>query len=199
MSLAHSRLEDVMALLTGCTLAALGVFFLNQAHMVSGGTVGLALLLTQATSLPFAVWFVGINLPFLLLAQRRMGWRFTLRSCMAVGLVALLSQLLHRALYVAQVTPLCSASLGGLLIGIGLLILFRHQASLGGFNILALWFQQRFAIPAGKVQMVLDASIVVASLYWASAGLVVFSVLSVVLLNLVLVQNHRPGRYLGAR
>ncbi len=195
MSLAHSRLEDAMALLTGCTLAALGIYFLNHAGMVSGGTVGLALLLTRATAVPFACWFVVINLPFLLLAQYRLGWRFTRRSCLAVALVALLSQLLHQTVQIANITPLCAALLAGLLIGIGLLILFRHQASLGGFNILALWVQQRFAVAAGKVQMALDAGIVLVSLCWGSLAVVLCSVLSVVVLNLVLVQNHRPGRY----
>jgi uncharacterized membrane-anchored protein YitT (DUF2179 family) len=76
-------------------------------------------------------------------------------------------------------------------------MLFRHQASLGGFNVLVLWLQQRFDWPAGKVQMGIDALVVLAALLATDVQRVAWSVLGALALNLVLAFNHKPGRYLG--
>ena len=142
----YEVITDGLALLTGASLAALGVFFLNQAGLVSGGTVGLALVLTHLLPFSFGLIFFVLNLPFYALAFWRLGWRFALRTFLAIGLVSLISNALHQWLQVSVAAPLYCALTGGCLIGVGLLILFRHQASLGGFNILALWLQERFGL-----------------------------------------------------
>jgi hypothetical protein len=63
-----------------------------------------------------------------------------------------------------------AAVLGGLLCGAGMLILFRHGASLGGLNVLVLRLQDRFGWPAGKSADGVDALIVLRRrLSWATA------------------------------
>jgi len=79
----------------------------------------------------------------------------------------------------------------------GLLIVFRHKASMGGFNVLALYIQDRYGIPVGKTQMALDVSIVVAGLWLIPPWLLLVSVTGAVVLNFVLTVNHKPGRYTG--
>jgi len=81
---------------------------------------------------------------------------------------------------------------------VGLLILFRHQSSLGGFNILALLLQEKLKWRAGYVQMVLDVAIVLAALALVSPVMVLLSAAGATLLNFILALNHRPGRYLGS-
>jgi uncharacterized membrane-anchored protein YitT (DUF2179 family) len=77
----------------------------------------------------------------------------------------------------------------------GMLVIFRHKMSLGGFNILALFLQERFGIRAGKVQMGLDCSIVVLSLFVVDIYLIGLSILGAIATNLILAMNHKPGRY----
>ena len=62
----------------------------------------------------------------------------------------------------------------------------------------ALLAQDRFGWPAGYVQLACDVVIIAAALTVASPAVVAASALGAGLLNLVLVMNHRPGRYLGA-
>ena len=83
------------------------------------------------------------------------------------------------------------------MVGIGLLIVFRHKASLGGFNVLALYIQDRYGIAVGKTQMALDVSIVVAGLWLIPPWLLVVSVAGAAVLNFVITVNHKPGRYTG--
>ena len=86
---------------------------------------------------------------------------------------------------------------GSVIAGVGILILFRHGASLGGFNILALILQERAGLNAGTVLMALDAVIVLASFFVSPWQTVLVSVIGVVVLNIVLAVNHKPGRYTG--
>jgi uncharacterized membrane-anchored protein YitT (DUF2179 family) len=76
-------------------------------------------------------------------------------------------------------------------------MLFRHKASLGGINILALYLQQHRGWRAGKVQMAIDCVIVLAAFAVVEPWRIAVSVLGAVALNLVVAVNHRPGRYLG--
>ena len=93
--------------------------------------------------------------------------------------------------------PVFAAVLGGLLAGVGLLMLIRHQASLGGIGLLAIYLQKTRGWRAGTLQMIADGSIVLAALLIADAERIALSVLGAVLLNIVLTINHRPGRYFG--
>lgn len=193
----HSRLEDLWGLLTGVVVASLGLFLLHSVQAVTGGTAGLSLLLAYAGGWDFGLLFVLVNLPFFVLAIRVKGWRFTLRSLLAVSGVSLLTPV-HRTLF-GPINPEAwwAVVLGNLLVGVGLLVLFRHQASLGGFNILALITQERLGWSAGYVQMGLDVAVVLASFAVVSPLMVLLSAAGAVVLNLVLALNHKPGRYLG--
>jgi uncharacterized membrane-anchored protein YitT (DUF2179 family) len=193
----HSRLEDLQALLSGVLLISFGIVLMASAGLLTGGAPGIAFLLHYATGWPLGALFLAVNLPFYLLALRAFGRRFTLVTFVAAGLVALLIQLVPGWLTVAHVQRGYAAVLGGLAIGAGLLILFRHHASLGGLNVLVLWLQRRFGWPAGRVQMGIDCAVVGAALVVTDAERVAYSVLGAVALNLVLAFNHKPGRYLG--
>jgi len=87
--------------------------------------------------------------------------------------------------------------MGGFLIGVGLLMLFRHHASLGGLNVLVLWLQERRGWSAGRVQLAIDSLIVLAAFAFVDPQRIAISIVSAIALNLVIAVNHRPGRYLG--
>ncbi|WOC79629.1 YitT family protein [Stutzerimonas frequens] len=193
----HPLWEDALALLTGTALVALGIAFYSHAGLLTGGTVGLAFLLKYLAGWSFGPVFFLLNLPFYALAIWRMGWKFTLRTVCAVGLVSLFAELTPQWVRFAELNVVYAAVFGGFAIGIGLLILFRHRASLGGVNILALFLQERFGLRAGTFQMGIDALIVMAAVFVVPADKVLLSVLGAVALNLVLAINHRADRYMG--
>lgn len=192
---AHPLYEDVLALLTAAGFVSLGIFLFHQVGLLTGGTAGLALLLQQVTGISFGLLFFAMNLPFYALAWLRMGPRFTLNTFAAVATVSFMTDHLNAVLQIGKIEPVYAALIGGTLIGMGLLIMFRHKASLGGFNILALFIQDRWGVRAGKLQMGLDCAIVVASFFVVSPWLLVLSVVAAIICNLVLTLNHKPGRY----
>lgn len=195
--LRHTLLEDAQAIFAATTFVSLGLAFFASNGLLTGGTAGLALLLARVTPLTFGQLFVLLNLPFFWLGVRQLGWRFTAKSFTAIGLVSLATDNLGLVLRFEHVHPLYATIVGGFLTGTGLLMLFRHRASLGGVNILAIYLQERHGWRAGVFQMAVDAGIVVASFFVVSPTTLALSVLGAVALNVVLAVNHRPGRYLG--
>ena len=193
----HTWLEDAQALLIGTLLVALAVAMFKQAGLLSGGTAGLAFLAHYLGGWSFGTAFFVLNLPFYWLAWRRMGRAFTLKTFLAVALLSLESDWLPRGLAFSTLHPGLAAVLGGVLLGNGFLILFRHRASLGGVGILALVLQEQRGWRAGHVQMAVDVLIVIAALVTVPWERVAMSLLGAVVLNLVLATNHRPGRYVA--
>ena len=128
----HTLVEDVFAILVGTAMIALGVSLFTEATLITGSTAGLALLLHYATGVGFGPLFFVINLPFYVLAVLRMGWPFTAKTVASVGLVSLFSSLFPLWLQIDAVAPLFAALVGGSLLGLGMLLLFRHKSSVGG-------------------------------------------------------------------
>jgi len=102
-----------------------------------------------------------------------------------------------RWLSFASLNPVFAAVAGGLLMGAGFIILFRHHASLGGLNVLVVWLQQRFGWRAGWVQMAIDAAILLAALTVVEPQRIGLSIVGALALNAALAINHRPDRYVA--
>ncbi|MBD3898496.1 YitT family protein [Halomonas sp. ML-15] len=193
----HRPYEDVMAMLLGTLLVALGVHFYSQALLLTGSTAGMAFLVQYATGWRFGMVFFLINLPFYYLAIRRMGWSFTLRTFVAIALVSLFAELTGRWLDVAGLNAVYAALMGGSLIGIGMLVLFRHRTSLGGINILSLYLQDSRGWRAGYVQLGVDGLLLLIACFMLPLDKVALSVIGALVLNLIVALNHKPGRYMG--
>lgn len=195
--LSHTWLDDGHALLAGSLFVALGLIMFAHAGLLTGGVAGVAFLVSYATGWSLALCFFGFSLPFFWLSWRRLGPAFTLKSLVAVILVSVFTALAPKVVRFELLNPWVASVLGGFLIGFGLLALLRHQASVGGVNIVAQWLQQTRGVRAGHVQMAVDILVVMAALTVVSPERVLQSVLGAVAIGAILTLNHRPGRYLG--
>ena len=193
----HKLYEDVLAMLLGTLFVALGVVIYAEAMLLVGGAAGVALLLQYVTGAQFWLVFFLVNLPFYLLAVKRMGWLFTLRTFVAVSLVSLFSRLTASWVDFSYLDPAYAAVMGGGLSGMGLLMLFRHRTGLGGLNILALYLQETWGIRAGYFQLAVDLAILAAAFFVLPTDHLLLSVLGMAIVNMILAINHKPGRYRG--
>jgi uncharacterized membrane-anchored protein YitT (DUF2179 family) len=193
----HTLFEDAQAIVTACAFFSLGLTLIKHARLLMGGAPGIALLLARVTHVPFGWIYLLVNLPFIALGARSKGWRYMAKTFVAVALLSFATDWLPSVLRLDSVSPVYAAVMGGALAGVGLLMLFRHDASLGGIGILAVWLQERYGVRAGLVQLAVDASVLAASLLVVSPLTVALSIVGAVALNLVLAVNHRAGRYMG--
>jgi len=193
----HTRLEDALAVLIGTLIIALGVNLFAQAGLLTGSTAGIAFLLSYTTSLNFGEAFFLINIPFYLIAIRHIGWEFTPKTFASVFCLSFFSEVTPRLVSFASVQPMYAAAVGGFLMGVGFLMLFRHDASLGGINILSRFLADKYGWSIGKFQMLVDLTILTSSLFIVDMSLVAISIIGAVALNMIIAVNHKPGRYLG--
>lgn len=193
----HTLLEDFMAISVAAVLLSFGIALFSDMNFLIGGTAGMAFLTQYATGFSFGQVFFVINLPFYALAFWKLGKVFTLKTFITVFLVSLFSDFVPKLFEFGDINPIYGAALGGFLIGTGLLMLFRHKASLGGLNIVSIYLQKFHKINAGRFQMCVDVLIILGAFFLVDVMAIVYSVLASVFLNLILAVNHRPGRYLA--
>jgi len=196
-ALRHSKREDMQALLTATLFMSFAVLMFSHTGLLTGGTAGVAFLIHYTTGWSFGLVMFVVNVPFYILAWQRMGRAFTLKTALSVGLLSVIVTLLPRVVSFATLSPAFTAVIGGLLMGVSILILFRHRASLGGFNLLALYLQDHFGWRAGRVQMAMDGVILLCSFAVVDWQHVALSVLGAFLMNQTLATNHRKERYIA--
>ena len=193
----HTLVEDLQALITGCLFVALSILMLRESRLLTGGTTGLSFLIHYLGGWRLGLVLFLINLPFYAFGLAALGKRFTFKTFCAVGTLSLFTELVPSLVRFERLDPVFAAVMGGLLAGIGILILMRHGASLGGSGVLAIYLQKTRGWRAGSVQMSLDVIILSLGLLVVSPGQVGLSILSAAALNLVIGINHRPDRYFG--
>ncbi|ACP23976.1 putative transmembrane protein [Sinorhizobium fredii NGR234] len=193
----HTPIEDVQGVFSGSLVAALGLYFLASAGLLTGSTAGVAFLLHYATGVNFSLAFFLLNLPFFYLSLKQLGAAFTIKTFIAIGVTSLLTDAQSRLFEIEQIHPGWAALLGGLLLGYGVLALYRHRASLGGVGILGVYLQERFGIRAGLVQLAIDMVVLGVAFAVTTPWVVLWSVLGAVVLNLFVAINHRADRYIA--
>ena len=193
----HTPFEDVQGIFTGCLFAALALVMFRESTLLTGGTTGLSFLIHYLSGWRLGLVMFLVNLPFYAFGLAALGKRFTFKTFCAVGTLSLFTELIPGLVHFDRLDPVFAAVMGGLLAGIGILILMRHGASLGGSGVLAIYLQKTRGWRAGSVQMSIDVLVLSLGLLVVSPGQVGLSILSAAALNLVIGINHRPDRYFG--
>jgi uncharacterized membrane-anchored protein YitT (DUF2179 family) len=193
----HTLIEDAQGMALGVFLCAFGLQFLTHAGLITGQTAGIAVITSYLTGWAFGPVFFVINIPFYVLAWFRLGRDFTVKSLVSVSALSALTLILPDAFAIGRIDTWLAATVFGALTGVGLLVLFRHRGSLGGLGVVALLLQDRFGMKAGYVQLGVDAVIFATALFLFPTGLVLWSLLGAVIVNLIIAINHRRDRYIA--
>lgn len=192
---------DLQGLAFGIGMASLGVVFLKAAGLVTGQTAGMALLLSYVLPYGFGPIFFAIGIPFLVLAWVKRSRTFAIRTVIAVAGISTLSQYLGSILIFEQLSLPVAAIAGGACSGMGLIAIFRHNASAGGMTILAIMFEQKSGFKAGWFQLAVDALVFLAAAFVLSPEQLGYSFLGALITNMAIVWNFdvaqsgtgRPG------
>ena len=197
-SAAHSVRDDIYGLALGVMFIAVGLNMLKLSGMVTGGIAGIALLLSYYLPLPVGTLFVLTNIPFLIFSYFSMGRAFTFKTLIVNIALLLATHAVPHLLQISYIHPLFSAIVGGTFIGMGILCLARHNASVGGTGVVTLWLYRRSGFNAGKSQMMFDVLVFVLGLIKLPLLTLIWSVASALAMNAMLMNWHKPGRYQGS-
>lgn len=178
-------LQDYALLLAGALVQAFAMrLFLVPGLLVSGGISGAAQIINHYVTFPLGVMiFVG-NVPLFILGWRFLGGsRFAIRTAFAVTSFSILTDFLVIFLPPAGLTNdnVLNALFGGVLLGIGLGLVYRGQGTSGGSDILGRILNHRFGISISQAYLITDTVVVLAGGFafsWENAlyGMVVIYV-----------------------
>ncbi|MCA1324586.1 YitT family protein [Herbaspirillum sp. alder98] len=193
----HNAWDDLYGLYLGVLFAAMGVSLLAKAGLITGGIAGMALLTSSLTGLAPAPLVPLINIPFIIFSFFVMGRFFASKSIVVSVAIGGVVAGIDHWLGVSSIGNGFAAIAGGTFLGMGILCLARHNASMGGTGAVALWIQRRYGINAGISQLAFDLALFGLAATSLPATKLLWSVLGTVAMNGMLIVWHKPGRYRG--
>ncbi len=158
--------RDYSFILLGALVQALSMrLFLIPGQLVSGGVSGAAQVINFFTDWPIGLMvFVG-NVPLFFLGWRFLGGRrFALRTAAAVALFSLLTDGLVFFISEQGIThdPVLNALYGGVMLGLGLGLVYRGQGTSGGSDILGRILNHRLGVSISQAYLITDTVVVLA-------------------------------------
>lgn len=163
----HKGITDFLFIITGSIIQALAMcLFLIPGLMVSGGVSGAAQIVQHYTSWPIGVMvFIG-NIPLFLLGWRYLGGkRFALRTAAAITIFSIFTDGLVFFLPANGFTDdiFLLALYGGVVLGIGLGLVYRGRGTSGGSDILGRILNHNKGMSISQAYLITDGLVVLAS------------------------------------
>ena len=158
------KLRDFLWVTAGCVIFAVSYsLFLVPCRIAPGGVSGLGMIVNELAGMPVGVATLLLNLPLLAAAVWKLGARFLGMTIYATLLSSLLIDL--TAVSVPFTSDLLLVSLyGGVLMGVGLGMVFFGGASTGGTDVLSKLLLRSFPkMKMGQMLLIIDAVVVLLS------------------------------------
>ena len=159
-------LVNLIIITFGCAVYAGGIFlFLDPNSLASGGISGVSIILSHLVGLlPTGTWIILLNVPLLLIAIWKFGFKFVFTTIYAIVVSSLFINLGHKYIGAATNDTLLAAIAGPVMVSIGIGLLFHAGASTGGTDILVKLMRLKFkSVSTGTVFMIFDIIVIIAS------------------------------------
>ena len=160
-----SNIIDYLLLLSGALIIAVSFhFFLSPNQVVPGGVIGISLLLENWLGVPPAVTQWSANIPIYIAGLFMLGGRFAVKTAVGTLVLPLFVFLIGQIDYVPTTNPLLAAVYGSIGMGLGAGLVFRGQASTGGFDLIAQLLHRFSGIHYSLAVAILDGAVMLSSL-----------------------------------
>jgi uncharacterized membrane-anchored protein YitT (DUF2179 family) len=152
---------EYLLIILGCLLTALSFnFFFIPNEIAPGGLSGIATVIFHLFRFPVGVTTLVLNVPLFLVGIRQLGGHFGIRTLLATVLLSVFIDLVK--VPVLTDDSLLASIYGGFLMGVGLGIIFRMNATTGGTDLFAKLIHKYFpAITVAWVLFAVDFVVVV--------------------------------------
>ncbi|TFZ65311.1 YitT family protein [Hymenobacter sp. UV11] len=172
------QVGGLLYLVAGIFSAGLGLeSFILPNGLFDGGVTGISLLAARLLpNLPFSVFLVVLNLPFIWLGYRQLGKEFALKALAAIlGLAAVLV-VVHFPVITQD--KMLIAVFGGFFLGAGIGLAMRGGGVLDGTEILAVYLSRKASLSVGDFVLVLNILIFLVVALVISVQTALYSILT---------------------
>lgn len=172
-------IKTYLLIILGTFIMSIGfVVFISPLKLAPGGVYGIAIILHHVFNFPIGLSGICLDLPLLLIGTLWLGPKFGVKTLVGVitlpAFISLWEKIYGYAPLIASASdPMVAdpsatfilALFGGVLIGLGLGLIFKTRATSGGTDIIAMIIGKYVKhIPLGTLLIIVDSTIVLAAL-----------------------------------
>jgi uncharacterized membrane-anchored protein YitT (DUF2179 family) len=155
-------------IIIGAFILASGfVLFITPYKIVPGGVYGISIMLHYLLGTPVGMVALCFDIPLTIIGIRLLGPRFGYKTVLGFSLTAIFTDTLTYFWGFKPLVPgdaLLSSIFGGVMVGLGVGLIFRSKATSGGSDIIAMIIAKYTRLPLGMLMIYVDSVIVLLGL-----------------------------------
>lgn len=157
---------DLIYMVLGAFLIAIGTnLFLLPHKMTTGGASGIATIFYYMLNIPMGLTLMLINIPLFIFSIIKLGIKFNVKTVFTTIILSLFLEIFKYdgLIKVSNLDLFTSCVFGGVIVGLGLAIVFKAGASSGGSDMLAqLIYKLTKAQSVSKTLLIIEMCIITA-------------------------------------
>lgn len=144
--------KNLIFLTIGAIITAFALeSFLVPNNIIDGGVIGISMIVSHITKWNLGLLILILNTPFIIMAFKKMGGKFVIQTAFENIILALFLNIFHH--YKVTQDLLLATVFGGIILGLGVGIILKHEGSLDGTEMLSLVVSKKFGCSVGEFIM----------------------------------------------
>ena len=163
----REKITDIICDILGSIVLAVGIYsFVEPLKIAPGGVSGIALMINYITGLPVGTVTFAINIPLMIVAWIVLGRSFAVKTFVTALISTVILDNVVTPVFPQYVgDKLLAAIVGGVLMGLGMGLIFRRGSTTGGTDIISCIIKEkRPRLSIGRVLLTVDLTVIISSM-----------------------------------
>lgn len=190
------KILNLVYIIIGNIFIALAInTLILENHIIVGGTSGIGNVLNHYFNIPVSLSVGCLNVCLFLVGLFFIGKKFAMTTLLSTFLFPIILQFFetHSMFHHYLEDPLLAAILAACLVGVGIGLILKANASTGGVDILAILLNKKFGFPVHIVLNCIDLSILVLQFTFNDTTHVIYGIMIVMITAVVLNKTLTQG------
>lgn len=177
------EVRNITMIIFAALIYSIGIScFLDPNKLAPGGITGIAVILNRLLNVETGTLYFWLNVPLVLLGIWKFGIQFMAKTAFAIVMVSVFTNMLNP---VGALTTdlLISGAVGGILIAVGVGLIFKAGATTGGTDIIVKILRQKFRhLKTGFLFLCMDIIIVsISGIVFRDLNIVFYALVTVII------------------
>ena len=177
------EIKNVLMIMVASLIYAVGIScFLDPNQLAPGGITGIAVILNRLVNIETGTLYFWLNVPIVLFGIKKFGLRFMAKKAFAIIMVSVFTNILSS---VGALTTdlLMAGAAGGILIALGIGLIFKAGATTGGTDIIVKALRQKYRhLKTGFIFLCSDIIIVsISGIVFRDLNIVFYALVTVII------------------
>lgn len=149
-------LVEFIMISAGSIIAAFAIEeFLVPCTILDGGVVGVGIIINNLTGIKLGFLTLVINIPFLIVATKKIGKTFTVKAVYAMIIFSVFLEIFAPFVNATE-EYLLAVCYGGVILGVGVGIVIRFGGCLDGTETVAILLNKKYNMPVGQMVLIFN-------------------------------------------